>query len=173
MIAVLTATAIGFGCAATAHATAADLTLATPSDGSATNVTTPTFSGTASTDPTDSTSVIVKVYSGLDHNGTLIQSPSATRPLLGSSWSVDAAALADGTYTAEATQQLSGGGTATTAPHTFTVDTQPPAVTLDTPAQDSSTTDTTPGLKGAIGIAKGDLGLTVKIYNGSGTGGTV
>lgn len=49
-----------------------------------------------------------------------------------------------------------------------------PVVTLTAPANGSTTTDTTPTLSGAAGNAAGDSStVTVKIYSGTGTGGTV
>ena len=50
----------------------------------------------------------------------------------------------------------------------------PPTITLTTPANGSSTNDTTPTLSGVAGIAAGDLAtVTVTVYNGPNTGGTV
>jgi hypothetical protein len=171
LIAVLTATAIGFGCAATAHGAAADLKLLKP-DTPRTKVA--TFSGTASLDPGDSSTVVVNVYSGPAATGTPIQAPSATVKSDGS-WSVDASpALLDGTYTAEATQLLNGNVTPTKSapPRTFTIDVTAPAPTITAP--DASTTDTTPGLKGGAGTATGDLPeVNVKIYAGSTPSGAV
>src|SRR5206468_3623689 len=83
--------------------TAPTVTLTQPTNGSTTSDTTPTFSGAGGTAAGDGSSVTVKVYSGPDTNGTLVQTLTAT--LSGGSYSVDASpALAEGTYTAR-TQQ--------------------------------------------------------------------
>ena len=84
---------------------------------------TPTFSGTAGTDPGDSTTVTVKVYSGSSASGTLIQTLTATRGS-GGAYSVDASPpLADGTYTGQAEQADDAGNTGHSSAKTFSVDT--------------------------------------------------
>ena len=52
-------------------------------------------------------------------------------------------------------------------------DTTPPAVSLTSPPDGSSTTNSTPTFSGAAGTAAGDSSsITVKIFSGSGTGGS-
>jgi acid phosphatase type 7 len=54
------------------------------------------------------------------------------------------------------------------------IDTTAPVVTLTTPANGSSGSDTTPTLGGVAGTERGDTGsVTVKLYDGAGTGGPV
>ena len=78
-----------------------------PANGSATNDTTPTFSGSAGAEPLDSSTVTVKVYSGSTVSGSPVQTLTATE--LGGAWSVAASsALPDGTYTAQASQSDDG-----------------------------------------------------------------
>ena len=141
------------------------MTLTTPADGGFTTAT-PTYSGTAGNDVNDSASVTVKIYSGSTVSGSPVQTRVATRS--GTSWTINGSpALAAGTYTAQAQQTDAANNTGFSAPHTFTVDPTPPTITLTTPANGSSTNDTTPTLSGVAGIAAGDLaGVTVKIYNG-------
>ncbi|MDX6642825.1 MAG: large repetitive protein, partial [Solirubrobacteraceae bacterium] len=104
----------------------AGLTLTAPLNGSATNNTTPTFSGVAGNAATDSATVTVKVYSGSDTSGTLVQTRSATRS--GSSWSISATTLAQGTYTAQAQQSDTAGNSSSSSTTTFKVDTTAPTV---------------------------------------------
>lgn len=85
---------------------------------------TPTLSGTAGDAPGDGSTVTVKVYAGGAAAGTPVQTLVATRD--GSAWSVDAAALAPGTYTAQAEQSDVAGHTGLSAPATFTVAEQQP-----------------------------------------------
>jgi hypothetical protein len=80
---------------------------------------TPTLSGTAGNAPGDGNAVTVRVYAGGAAAGTPVQTLVATRS--GGAWSVDAAALAPGTYTAQAAQSDVAGNTGLSAPATFTV----------------------------------------------------
>ena len=104
------------------------ITLTTPADGSATNDTTPAFVGTADTATGDSTTVTIKVYSGTSTAGTLVQTKAGTRS--GSSYNFSlTTALAQGTYTAVATQGDTSGNTGTSNAVTFKVDTTAPTAT--------------------------------------------
>jgi hypothetical protein len=101
------------------------VTLTTPADGSATNDTTPAFVGTADTATGDSTTVTIKVYSGTSTAGTLVQTKAGTRS--GSTFNFSlTTALAQGTYTAVATQTDTSSNTGTSNPVTFKVDTTAP-----------------------------------------------
>jgi hypothetical protein len=89
-------------------------------------------------------------------------------------------AVTDGTVSfsiaAARAQDLAGNNNtaSTSTDNTVTYDGTAPALTLTTPANGSATTDTTPTLSGAAGNAATDsTTVTVKIYNGTGTGGTV
>src|SRR5206468_459353 len=90
-------------------------------------------------------------------------------PRSGTSWTIDGAVpLADGTYTAQASQSDAAGSTGTSAAHTFVVDTSAPVVTLTAPADAARTNDTTPTYNGAAGNLTGDsASATVNIYTGS------
>ena len=86
----------------------------------------PTFAGTAGNDAGDAGTVTVKVYSGSSVSGSPLQTLTATRS--GTTWSVPAsAALALGTYTAQAEQSDSVGHTGRSAPSTFTIVAPPPS----------------------------------------------
>src|SRR5439155_1596059 len=110
--------------------TAPAISLTTPANGSSTNDTTPTFSGTAGTAPGDSATVTVRVYAGATATGPPVQILTATRDGTTGAFTVDASpALADGTYTAQASQSDAAGTTGTSTPVTFTVDTVAPTIT--------------------------------------------
>ncbi|HEX7297557.1 MAG TPA: Ig-like domain-containing protein, partial [Solirubrobacteraceae bacterium] len=89
-------------------------------------------------------------------------------------------ALTDGTLTftigANKAQDAAGNtNTASTSTdNSVTYDATAPTLTLTAPANNSTTSNTTPTISGAAGNAAGDSStVTVKIYNGTGTGGTV
>ena len=104
------------------------VTLAAPAPGSYTNDTTPTFSGAAGAATGDSNTVTLRIYAGATATGTVVQTRNATRS--GATWTTTLpTALAQGTYTARATQSDSAGNTGS-ATVTFTVDTTRPTPTM-------------------------------------------
>jgi Bacterial Ig-like domain len=113
---------------ATAVKFAPVVTVTAPADGSVTNTTTPTLTGTAGHASGDSTTVTVKIYSGSSATGTPLQTKTATRNASGA-WSTTASTLSQGTYTVQATQTDTAGNTGTSAANTFTVDTTKPTAT--------------------------------------------
>ena len=148
------------------------VTLTTPTNGSSTNNNKPTFSGSAGTSSGDSSTVTIKIYSGNSASGTLVQTLTTTAS--NGNYSVaPTTALPDGTFTAVASQSNSDGNTGTSSPITFTVDTVAPAITLTTPANGSSSINTTPTFSGAAGTAAGDSStISVNIYSGNAATGT-
>jgi hypothetical protein len=129
-------------------ATAADwlapvVTLTAPADGSFTNVAATPLSGAAGTAAGDSPTVVARLYARTTATGTPVQTLNATRS--GATWSATPVALADGTYTVQATQSDSAGNTGTSNARTFTVDTQRP----NPVAVGASDGGTTPGRLGA------------------------
>jgi hypothetical protein len=123
------------------------------------NDTTPSFSGTAS----DTTPVTVGVYEG----GSAEGNPIATLKVQGTggSWASRSVSppLADGKYTAIATQPSSlGNPTGVSNSVTFEVDTEPPTVTLTAPPSPSN--DTTPSFSGTASDA---TQVTVKVFEGT------
>jgi hypothetical protein len=100
------------------------LTLTTPADASYQKTTSVTLSGAAGNATGDSTTVTVDIYSGPVATGT----PVLTRPVTktAATWSTAVTTLGQGTYTAQATQSDSAGNIATSAAHTFTIDTTAP-----------------------------------------------
>jgi MYXO-CTERM domain-containing protein len=110
----------------------------TPADGSATNDTTPAYSGTA--EPGSTVTVIV--------DGVSIGTTTATA---GGTWTfTPTVALADGPHTVRATATDAAGNTSlSSATNTFTVDTVVPAAPVVlTPADGSTTSDNTPTYSG-------------------------
>jgi hypothetical protein len=126
--------------------------------------TTPSFTGTAS----DTKPVIIHIYNALK-----VEVASATASGNGGAWtsSVATPALANGenTYTAVAVQESSlGNPPGESARVSFTVNTNPPAVTLAAPPSPSNNTAPT-----FTGTASDSTPVTVKIYAGLKAEGTV
>jgi hypothetical protein len=96
------------------------IVLAAPADASSTTDPTPTLSGTAGSAPGDSTTVSVRIYSGSSVAGGAIQTLVTTRDASGA-FAVDAAALTEGTYTAQAQQDDDAGNSGRSSSATFTV----------------------------------------------------
>ncbi len=120
---------------------------------------TPSFSGSAS----DTTSVTVYIFKGSSAEGSSVATAHASGT--GGGWSSGAAspALADGTYTAVAEQESSlGNGPGFSQERTFTVNTAPPTVSLNSVS--SPTKDNTPSFSGS---ASDTTSVTVYIFKGS------
>jgi hypothetical protein len=100
-------TSLGPAVAITAPAIAATVTTATP-----------TLTGSAGSAPGDALTVAVRIYNGAVPAGAPVQTLSA--PRVGNAWSAQAAALAPGQYTAQATQ-ANAQADGVSAPTTFTV----------------------------------------------------
>ena len=161
------------GVAFTVDTTAPAPAVTAPVTASFTNNATPTLAGTAGTAGGDLNAITVKVYSGASTAGTLLQTRTATASA--GAWSVAATALpSNGQYTVQASQTDAAGNTGTSSAITFTYDTVAPAVTLTTPASGASLQNRTPAIAGTAGTATGDVNaITVVIYSGAGTGGSV
>ncbi|MGD1058240.1 MAG: Ig-like domain-containing protein, partial [Solirubrobacteraceae bacterium] len=118
----------------------------------------------------DAPTVLVRMYDGATVGGVVAQEASV--PVSNGTWSYAASHLADGTYTAQASQSDEAGNIGTSGAETFTIDTTPPAVTMN--ALVSPTKDTTPTLSGAGGVATGDHpSVKVTIYEGASVTGNV
>ena len=115
------------------------VTLTSPLDGSATNNSQPTFIGTASTAPVDSSTIIVDIYDGSNTGGGLADTLTTTAS--GGSFSVQESGLADGTYTAQALQPDFAGNLGYSAAVTFIIDTVPPTISITSPASGATTTN--------------------------------
>src|SRR5205085_335160 len=106
------------------------LSLAAPSDGAATNDTTPTITGTGGVASGDASTVTVKIYNGTSISGAALETITTPVSSATGSWSTHPnPALQEGVYTVYA-QQDGSAGTAYTAAATFTVDTTPPTTSI-------------------------------------------
>jgi hypothetical protein len=114
--------------------------------------------------------VTVKIFNGTGTAGTVAQTLTATRS--GTSWSTTAAALAQGTYTAQATQTDAGANTGTSNANTFSVN-APPSVTINQRADQADPTKTTP-IRWTVTFSESVTGFTAGDLNrtGSSTGGS-
>jgi hypothetical protein len=148
-----------------------ELAIKTPHDGSLTNDSTPRFSGTTAYTLEESeleeifAEVRVKISSGDHELQTLTASPS------GADWSVvTGEPLADGTYTAQATQTNGPIETPSTQV-SFSIDATAPSVTMTSPANGSSTSSSTESFGGTAGTAPGDASLiTIRLFAGQAIG---
>jgi large repetitive protein len=143
------------------------VTIESPSSGSVSNNRTPSFSGVTD-DALDG--MTVRIYAGTTvDESSLRQSLSTLVPSFGGNWSLGPVeeALADGMYTAQATQTDAAQETGSSEPVTFTVDATPPSVSMS--PVPSPTNDPAPTLEGGAGAAEGDAGtVTVTIHDGKG-----
>ena len=148
------------------------LTLASPVAGALLTDTTPTLSGVAGTAGGDGTTVTLRVYAGSTATGSPLQTLPTTRGA-GGAYATDATPLADGIYTATASQSDTAGNIGTAGPTTFTIDTTAPAITLAGPVNGSTSTNTLPVLTGSAGVAPGDsTTVLVRLYAGATATGT-
>ena len=100
--------------------TAPTVTIVNPTAGSASSDATPTFSGTAGTDPGDGDTISLRLYQGTGATGTPLTTLQATRS--GGTWSVAASSdLASGTYTAQAEQSDAAGNVGRSSAITFQI----------------------------------------------------
>ncbi|MGI4873115.1 MAG: Ig-like domain-containing protein [Janthinobacterium lividum] len=142
--------------------TAAPVVVA-PTNGSLTNTTTPTYSGTA---PAGST---VTVYV----DGTAIGTTTATAAAAGNNWTLtQPTALAQGVHTVYATAQTSGSSvSANSTTNTFTVDTVQPTVTsLTSTAGTSGSSSTTSPFAFTVTFSEAVSGLStggISVTNGT------
>jgi hypothetical protein len=150
--------------------TAPAVTLTTPANVALTTDNTPTLSGAAGNAAGDATPVTVRIYSGTGTAGAVVQTLTPNRG--GGSWSTTATTLADGTYTAQATQSDAAGNVGTSTANTFTVDTTGPAVTALTNGPHDGTVDTDDTLAVTFGEALNPTTVptngTLTFTNGSG-----
>ncbi len=123
------------------------------------NVTEPAFSGTVS----EAGTVTVRVFKGKEPKGTEAGSYEVTAAAAGK-WEVVAAPeLADGAYTAVASELgVLGNEAGTSASRSFEIDTKPPAVTLEAVPTPSKNANPSFG-----GTASETKNVTVKVYKGT------
>ena len=126
--------------------------ISTPADGSSTSDTTPQITGTAEANST------VTVY---DTDGTTVLCTTTADGA--GNWACTSSVLTEGAHTITATSTDAAGNTSVaSAPHTFTVDTAAPAApVIQSPANGSSTNDSTPDVSGTA-----EAGSTVTVTEG-------
>lgn len=150
----------------TVDTTAPAVGLSSPADGALLDTSTPSFGGPAGDESGDGSSVLLKIYAGASASGTPVEEVPVSRG--GETWTTGSTGphLADGTYTAQATQGDAAGNTGASAPHTFSIKTDTPKVTLTAPP--AVIADATPSFSGAADTSAGDLGsVTLKIFKGT------
>ena len=138
---------------------------------SPTNDSTPTLTGGAGTAAGDDPTVTVMIYEGGSVSGSPVR--TVVGAVSGSTWTAGpVATLPDGIYAAQVSQGDEAGNIGKSGAVTFTVDTTPPTVTIDSVS--SPTNDPTPVLAGSAGVAVGDESkATVTIYEGGSVGGAI
>jgi hypothetical protein len=117
------------------------VTLTTPANGSSSASSNVTFSGTAGNAAGDASTVSVNVYSGTNTTGTPAQTLNASRQP-DNSYSVSGS-IADGTWTAQATQSDSAGNVGSSSANTFTVAAAAPLTTITGPSDPTNQTSAT------------------------------
>jgi hypothetical protein len=124
----------------------------------------PTLSGAAGRDGGDAAAISIELFSGPTATGS--PALSLTAPLAGNGeFSVATPLLAEGTWTARATQSDAGGNVGISPARTFVVETSKPAVTLTGPAAFVNTSR--PRFEGAAGTLAGDQNeILVAVYSG-------
>jgi large repetitive protein len=141
------------------------LSLAAPASSAFLKSPQPTFSGSAGNATGDSPSVLLSIYTGASASGSPLQALTIARS--GASWTTGSTGpqLPDGVYTAQATQSDAAGNTGTSGAHTFTIKTNSPVVTLNTPRP--HTKDATPSFSGTADTKLADDEfVTLQLYSG-------
>jgi len=152
------------------------VTIAAPAQGSSTPDPTPPIAGTAGVLPGDEDTVTVEILSGTGGSATSLHTLSGVPRDPGSgNWSTaPPAPLGPGPYSVRVTQRDSADNVGESVVAFSVADADAPVVTLDSPANGSTTEDTTPRLAGSAGTAASDdPSVTVRLFRGQGTGGTV
>lgn len=154
-----------------ANGTAPSPAVTSPSAGSATTLTAPSFAGTATGGFGQSSQVTLRVYSGQTASGTPVQ--TVTAPRSGGAWSATlASALPLGTYTVQAEQDdvASPPDAGLSAPVTFVI--RVPSVALTAFASPLLTTSTPTLLGTADTIGGADPFAVVQVFAGTTATGT-
>ncbi len=126
----------------------------------ATNTSTPSFEGSASTAPGDAGTISVIVFSGASAGGQ--QAATGVATVHGGGWSFSSPALSDGIYTVQASQGDDAGNVGISAAGTFRVDTVAPAP-LSLNAIPAVLATATPSFGGGGGQESGDGAVLVLV----------
>jgi PKD domain len=175
-VALLGVLAVGMSQASAAVAEPLAVTITSPKNGSTLKHQKVTFSGVTNDVELEPSGyfdpVTLTIYAGAPLEANKIKELETATP--GHTWTIGPTTLAPGTYTAvaEESREPSFGVFETgTSSVTFTINTTPPAVTIDTPASGSSSTNTSQVIAGAAGTASHDLAeITVQLYAGPNIG---
>ena len=106
------------------------VTIDMPAQGAAMRTATPAFAGRAAVTLDSATSVTLKLFPGAGETESSAPAQTLTAPVAGGAWSATAARLADGIYTARASQAGNPGATGISEDVVFTVDTVAPTTTV-------------------------------------------
>jgi hypothetical protein len=106
------------------------VTIDTPAQGAALRTPAPTFAGRAAVTIDSATSVTLRLFPGAGETESSAPTQTLTAPVAGGAWSATAARLADGIYTARASQAGNPGATGISDDVVFTVDTIAPTTTV-------------------------------------------
>jgi hypothetical protein len=137
------------------------ITITSPQAGTVTNNPTPRFEVLSHEEGNGE--VTLKILEGETTKGAKLQELSMKSSSFGI-WEVTAEHLHDGVYTAQASET---GAATNSEPVTFTVDTTPPAVTITSPANGSSTVSGSQTVTGSGGLERGDASsVTVELFGG-------
>jgi hypothetical protein len=146
----------------TVDTTAPALAITGPTAGEVTNDTTPAITGTLD-DPTATVDIVIR-----DSDGTVVFSGPATVDPTTGDWTITPGTpLPDGDYTVTATATDPAGNTATDGPVAFTVDASAPAVAITSPADGSSTNDTTPTVTGTVDDPTATVDVVIRDSGGT------
>ena len=155
-------TAVAFG----VDSVAPVVSLVAPVDGAVLSSATPVLSGGGGSAVGDDSTVSVDVFAGSAASGVPVQ--SLTAPVAAGAWSVSAAVLADGVYTARARQLDAAGNSGLSSAHTFTVDAGVPQVSIAQPSAGQVLSQGAVVVGGSASSASGDgPSVTVRVYAGS------
>ena len=147
--------------------------LTTPTAEAFLNTSDPTLSGAAGAATWDTQHVTISIHKGESLTGELTGSTPATVAVSAGTWSYPVPHLLDGTYTAIAEQGDEAGHEGKSIAVTFTIDTTPPALTLETPEDGQRLATSRPTFSGLAGHGRGDRPVvTVKLYRGGSVSGS-
>ena len=127
------------------------------------------FGGSTSNSQGDALEVTVEVFAGPAASGTPEQTLKGARG--GASWSTGELRLTNGQYTVRAKQSDSAGNQGESTPVTFAVSSQGPTVTLNKLPE--YTSNTLPSFSGAADTSEASSKVTLKIWNGTSTSGSL
>jgi hypothetical protein len=106
------------------------VTIDQPAQGAALRTSTPTFAGRAATTINTDPFVTLRIFPGAGETESSAPAQVLSAPVGGDRWSVTAATLADGIYTARASQAGNPGTSGISADVVFTIDTVAPTTTI-------------------------------------------